>query len=250
MRQQTLVLAVLGAALMVTAGVVGGLTLGAGNAAAASANGDKSVTVSTSGEIEAAADQAIVRVAVTATGNDSNAVRQEIAADVESLRAALQEYGLSSADIRTAYYDISQVRERTPEGMEAGEYRGTHAFELTVNNTSAAGEVIDVAVSNGADQVDGVSFTLSDEKRSQLYNEALTKAMGNARTQAETLAMAGDISITGVHTIVSSETHYRPYALETAAMTSAAGDSASTSVQPGPVMVTASVQVTYNATSA
>ena len=249
MRQKTLVLAVLGAALMVTAGIVGGLTLGSGNVAAQSADGSKSVTVSASGEIDATADQAIVRVAVTATGNDSNAVRQELAEGAESLRAALEEYGLASDDIRTAYYDISQERERTPEGTEMGEYRGTHAFELTVNNTSAAGEVIDVAVSNGADQVMGVSFTLSDEKREQVHNEALTEAMENAQTRADTLAAAGDLSITEVHSIVSANTDFRPYAVETAAAMSSA-DGASTSVEPGPVTVTANVQVTYNATSA
>ena len=250
MRQKILVLAVLGAALMVTAGVVGGLTLGSGNAAAQSANDGKSVTVSASGEIEATADQAIVRVAVTATGNDSNAVREELAQDAESLRAALEEYGLASDDIRTAYYDISQERERTPQGTEMGEYRGTHAFELTVNDTEAAGEVIDVAVQNGADQVMGVSFTLSEEKRERVYNEALTEAMGNAESRADTLAAAGDLSVTEVHTIVAADTTHRPYAVETAAAMSAGADSASTSVQPGPVTVTADVRVTYNATSA
>ena len=248
MRQKTLVLAVLGAALMVTAGVVGGLTLGSGNAAAQSANGDKSVTVSASGEIDATADQAIVRVAVTATGNDSNAVREELASGAESLRAALEEYGLSEGDIRTAYYDISQERKRTPEGMEVGQYRGTHAFELTVNDTDAAGEVIDVAVQNGADRVMGVSFTLSDEKREELHNEALKEAMNSARSRADAVAAAGDISITEVHEAVAGDTGYRPYTVEYASADSAA--TASTSVESGPVTVTASVTVTYNATAA
>jgi uncharacterized protein YggE len=249
MRQRTLVLAVLGAALMVSAGIVGGLTLGSGNATAQSADGDKSVTVSASGEIDATADQAVVRVAVTATGNDSNAVREELTEGAESLRAALEEYGLASDDIRTVYYDISQERERTPEGTKMGDYRGTHAFELTVNDTDAAGEVIDVAVENGADQVMGVSFTLSEEKRESVYNEALTEAMENAESRADTLAAAGDISITEVHTIVSADTNHRPYAVERAAMSGAVADSAGTSVEPGPVTVTADVRVTYNATS-
>ena len=248
MRQKTLLLAVLGSALLVSAGVAGALMLGSGSAAASQpAQSQQSITVSANGEIEASPDQAIVRVAITATGNDSTTVRQDLASSAESMRAALEEYGLDSEDVRTARYDIRQEREHTPQGTERGNYRGIHAFEITLNDTGAAGEVIDVAVNNGADQVNGVSFTLSDDKRQELHNEALTQAMGNARERANTLATAGDLSVTGVHTIVSTETRYHGYRVETAAA-SLGGDS--TSIEAGAVTVTANVRVTYNATTA
>jgi uncharacterized protein YggE len=248
MRQKTLLLAVLGSALLVSAGVTGALMLGSGPASASQPDqSQKSITVSANGEIEATPDQAIVQVAIVATGNDSTAVREELASDAQSMRTALEEYGLDSDAIRTAHYDIRQERERTPEGVEEGDYRGIHAFEVTLDDTDAAGEVIDVAVDNGADQVNGVSFTLSEDKREELHNEALTEAMSNARDRADTLAAAGDLSVTEVHTIVSTETRYHDYRVETA-YASAAGDS--TSIEAGAVTVTANVHVTYNATAA
>jgi uncharacterized protein YggE len=248
MRQKTLLIAVLGTALLVTAGVAGALTLSSGSATAnQSTSGEKSVGVSATGEIEAQPDQAIVRVAVTATGNDSTAVREELASQTESLRSSLLDYGLSEDAIRTAHYDIRQEhRERRQEGASAP-YRGYHVFELTVQETSAAGEVVDVAVNNGADRVAGVSFTLSDEKREELHQQALTKAMENARTRADTLAAAGDITVTGVHRIVTTQTRYHDYRVEMASTTGAAGSS--TSIDSGPVTVTANVRVTYNATA-
>lgn len=247
MRQKTLLIAVLGTALLVTAGIAGALTLGSSPAAADQPGpSDKSVSVSATGEIEAQPDQAIVSVAVTATGNDSTAVREELASQTESLRSALLEYGLSQDAIRTAQYDIRQdPRERRQQG-DSAPYRGYHVFELTVEDTDAAGEVVDTSVSNGADRVDGVSFTLSDDKREDLHNEALTKAMENARNRADTLADAGDITVTGVHTIATSETRHYDYRVQTAEA-SAAG--ASTSIESGPVTVTANVRVTYNATA-
>lgn len=249
MQQKTLVLAVLGSALLVSASVAGALALGSGSAAADQpASSEKSITVSANGQVEAAPDQAVVRVAVTATGNDSTTVREDVAADAETLQSALEEYGIPGENVRTAHYDIRQERERTQEGTETSGYRGIHAFEITLDDTEAAGEVIDLAVDNGADTVNGVSFTLSDEKREELHNEALTAAMENADTRADTLAAAGDLSVTGVHTIESANTGYRTYATETAAM--AAGDSAaSTTIDSGPVTVTADVRVTYNATA-
>lgn len=253
MRQQTVLLAVLGTALLVTAGVAGALTLGSGSATAdQAAPSDQSITVSADGEVEAEPDQAIVRVTVTATGNDSTAVRNEMAERSASMQSALEEYGIDEENIRTAHFNIRQERERTPNGgVERGDYVGMHAFEITVEDTDAAGEVVDVAVDNGADRVDGVSFTLSDEKRESLYQDALTAAMDNAETRAETLADAGDLSVTDTHSIVSADTNYRPYRVESAylgAEADAAGGG--TSVESGPVTVTADVRVTYNATVA
>lgn len=249
MQQQQALTAVLAAALLVAAGVTGAVLLGSGPAAAGpSAPGEKSITVSAAGQIEATPDQAIVRVAITASGNDSTAVREELASETQSLQAALEEYGIPAEHVRTAHYDIRQEREHTSEGVKTLGYRGVHAFEITINDTDAAGEVIDLAVNNGADTVNGVSFTLSDEKREQLHNDALEKAMANAETRANTLASAGDLSVTGVHTIVSADTQYRAYRTETAYVT-ASVDSAGTSVQAGPVTVTANVRVTYNASA-
>jgi uncharacterized protein YggE len=248
MHRNTVLTAVLAAGLLVAAGAVGALAFGSSPAAATGpADTGQSITVSADGEIEAQPDQAVVQVAITATGNDSTAVRETLAADTETLRDALTEYGVPADEIRTAYYDIRQERERTRNGVERGPYRGAHAFEITIDDTDAAGEVIDVAVENGADTVNGVSFTLSDEKREELYNDALEEAMANAETRADTLASAGDLTVTGVHSILSADTDYRAYRTETAYV---AGDSASasTSVQSGPVTVTADVRVTYNAT--
>lgn len=249
MQRNTVLTAVLAASLLVAAGVAGAIALGSSPAAAGGpSDTGKSITVSASGQIEATPDQAVVRVAITATGDNSTAVREELAADTETLRSALTDYGIPSEHIRTAHYDIRQERERTRDGVERGQYRGVHAFEITLEDTEAAGEVIDLAVDNGADTIHGVSFTLSDEKREQLHNDALEKAMANAETRADTLASAGELSVTGVHTIVSADTNYHAYRTETAYV---AADSAgaSTSVESGPVTVTADVRVTYNATA-
>lgn len=251
MQQKTVLIAVLGTALLVTAGVAGALALGSGSAAAGQpAPSEQSITVSADGDVEAQPDQAVVRVAITASGENSTAVRNEMAEQAESLRAALEEYGLDADDVRTMHFDIRQERERTPEGTEYGEYRGQHAFEITVDDTDAAGEVVDVAVGNGADRVMGVAFTLSEEKREELYQEALTEAMANAETRASTLADAGGLEVTNTHTIVSADTHYRAYETEAVAYTSGGDAAARTSIESGPVTVSADVRVTYNATTA
>jgi hypothetical protein len=249
MESKTALSAVLVAGLLVAAGVAGATVLGAGPASASQPTDSKSITVSASGDVEATPDQAVVRVAVTATGNDSTTVREELASNVESVRDALVEYGIPAENIRTAHFDIRQERDHTPQGTEIGDYRGIHALEITTSDTEAAGEIIDLAVDNGADQIDGVSFTLSDEKREELHNDALESAMENADTRADTLAAASDLSVTEVHSIHSADTNHRPYHMETAYVAADGAAGAGTSVQSGPVTVTADVRVTYNATA-
>jgi uncharacterized protein YggE len=239
------------AVLLLTAGCSSSLSpSGASAAPDDAAQPAQSITVGASGTAETSPDQAVVRVSIEVTGDDASAVRERLAENASQLRTALDEAGIAADQVRTRHYDIDRNhRRRHPERRmdEQPAYRGVHAIEVTLSNTSKAGDVIDVAVENGAGNVDGVRFTLSEEKRRDLREDALQDAMANARSQAGTLADEGNLTVESVHSIETSERpHHRAY--ETSA--AAGGADASTSIDSGPVTVTTQVRVTYNATDA
>ncbi|MFC7167035.1 SIMPL domain-containing protein [Halospeciosus flavus] len=205
------------------------------------------VTVSATGQISAEPDQAIVRVAVVETATDPNAARTQLAENVSAMREALREMGIGDDQVQTAHFDISQDYRQQPD--QPTRYRAIHAFEVTLNDTSRVGAVIDTAVENGATRVDGVQFTLSDAKRQQLHDEALAAAMDRADGRASALAGEANLSITGVSAVQSADASVRPYRAETA-MLAAGSAGGATSVESGPVTVSAHVTVVYNATSA
>lgn len=213
----------------------------------------KSITVSASGVAETSPDEAVVSVAVVATGDNASAVRERLAENASRLRDALADAGIAEDQIRTEHYDIEHERRKPRPTSEGGkerpetQYRGVHAFEITLSNTSKAGEVIDVAVANGADRIEDIRFTLSEEKRRQLRQTALEDAMENARSQGDTLATEANLSITGVHAVSTTERGYRPYETTVAAAQSGGGG---TSIESGPVTVRTQVRVVYNATEA
>ena len=247
--QRKKLLAVLGlAAMLVTAGCTG--ALGSTNALAPTTNDGSTIGVSADGTAEADPDRALVRIAVEATADDAETARERLAENVSRMRTALSELGIADDRIRTVQYDLREEhrkdRPEKPGSDEERTYRAVHAFEITVTDLDSVGTVIDTAVKNGATRVDGVQFTLSEETRRELYNEALREAMTNARSQADTLAESGDLRISGVHSIQAGSVNYRPYYAETAM---SAGGKADTSIESGPVSVTAQVQVTYNATA-
>jgi uncharacterized protein YggE len=234
------------AALLVlaTAGaVVGGLGT-AGAAIPEEAPADRTITVSATGGADASPDQAVVRVAVTASGDDPTEVRDSLTNGTESLRDALDSIG---AKYETSRFSIDE-RRRPPREAERDDqpaYRGAHRFTVTVDDPDDAGTVIDAAAEAGA-EVSNVELTLSDERQRTLRSDAIENAMSDARAQADTIAAAGDLSVIGVATVDAQQRRHRPVAYEAGG---GDGASARTVIDSGEVSVTYGVQVTFNATA-
>ncbi|WP_181686407.1 SIMPL domain-containing protein [Halorhabdus salina] len=210
---------------------------------------DRQIEVGASGEVSAQPDQALLRVGVVATAEDATTARDRVAENVTALRSTLDERGISDDNIETVHYDIGEVRERS-ETKRTTEYRAVHTFQITLDDPDRVGKVIDGVVDSGANRVQGVSFTLSEERRHELRQEALENAMGRARGEAETLAGSADLTIEGAASISADDVSVRPYRVEQAMMATESGDVAtSTTIESGPVDVSATVQVIYNATA-
>jgi uncharacterized protein YggE len=235
-----LVVAVLVAAL---AGVAG-TALAVGQDA--NAPGNESISVTGSGDVSVAPDSAVVQLTVGASGTNASSVGETVAADATDLRAALADLGIPDDGVRSVGYDVHSDREPREPGSEPGaQYAARQRFEVTLDNVDRVGEVIDTAVANGADEVHGVRFTLSDDARAAARDEALRNAVTNARDEATLLADATGLELDGVSAVSSTGTNVRPYRLDAAAV---AGDGgASTDVDTQDVTVSATVHVVYAA---
>jgi len=248
MRSRT---ALIGALIVATAVVAAGVASGFGPAGAAQQaqpQTNETITVGASGQVQTQADKAVVRVAVVATGDDVETVRERLSTNASSMRSALSEMGINGSQVQTAYYDISSNRRYgVPAESDQPAYRAVHSFSITVNETDRAGEVIDTAVTNGANEVDGVEFTLSADKRQNLREQALRSAMDAARGEAGAIADQSDLTVTGVNRVSTTEYSRSTYQTEALA---ADGGGGGTSIESGPVTVSASVTVVYDATEA
>jgi len=225
-------LAAVTALLFVTAGCLAGTQTAPETTAS-------TISVSAAGEVSAPPDLAVVRVAVVATADTADAARGDAATDVDRARAALGELDLPDGAVTTAYFAVSP--EYDDKGREIVGYRAIHALEIEAPVDDEAGVVVDAAVGAGADSVDGVTFTLRDETRRELRADALDAAMASARADADAVAATEDLTITGVRSISMSGDDV-PFFARAEAADAADGR---TSFDPGPVTVTARVDVTY-----
>ncbi len=246
-RDSLIVAGVAAVLVLATAGAVAG-GLGTAGAQSTAQPADRTVSVAATGSADASPDRAVVRVAATAEGNSSAEVRDALAAESEALRAALDEFGVDYETIEYRIYSVDE-RERPPrEAAPSAEYRGVHAYQVSLDEPDGAGAVIDAATEAGAEVTD-IELTLSDEKRTELREEAIRAAMTDARSQADTIAAAGDLRVTNVATVDASQGRYVPVRYEAA---DAGGNAAAprTVISEGEVSVTYRVEVTYNATTA
>lgn len=209
---------------------------GAGEAA-----DNRTITVRATADAAAPPDLALVRVAVVETAPDADAARQRVATNASELRAALRELGIEDDQVRTTYVHLGPVEEGAGDGRSVAGYRAAHGFEIEAP-VDRAGAVIDAAVSNGSNRVDGVTFTLTDETRRRLRASALGHAMDDARADAEVIAAASDVTIAGVQSATTADVSYVAAGADLAG--ARAGEEA-TAVDPGPVTVSATVSVTY-----
>lgn len=224
----------------------------AGIASAADTTDDKTISVSGTGKVSSAPDKVIVSIAVETENPDAYTAQQENAEKMNSVMSALKGLGLSDDEIETSGYNIYSYTTGDDSifGARKKVYRATNTIKVETTMVDKAGEIIDTAVSAGANSINYVSFTLSDEKSNELRSQALDAAVSQASSDANIVASALGVQITGVKA-VNVGASYVPMSYDTGndyAMVKSeamAGSAVPTSVTPGDVDVTASVSIIY-----
>ncbi|MFB6140472.1 MAG: SIMPL domain-containing protein [Halosimplex sp.] len=240
MERKLTAIAVTSVVLLSVLGVAGAGTLGSQSAG----NETATVSVSATGTVTAEPDRAVVYVAATAEGENASAATSDLASNVSDLRAALDDENLSVESVETTGYSV--YRERPGEGQGQGSapttYVARQSFAVTTTDVSGAGAVIDTAVANGATEVGGVQFTLSEDRRQELRTEAIGAAVDDARVQAEAVADSTGLTLGSVRSVSTGQ--------EVGFFGERVAAADGTTIDASPVSVSATVDITYNATAA
>jgi uncharacterized protein len=189
------------------------------------------VTVSGIGTVSSVPDEAQVSVGVESQGQTAQAALAANARDMRKVIDAVRAAG--GKDVTTQTVSLSP--RMTSEGQADG-FTATNVVGATIGLANA-GKLIDAAVEAGANTIYGPSLSSSDAEK--LYNDALKKAVADARERAETLAAAASRQVGRVMTMSEGGGGAIPFAEKAAAA------DAGTPVVSGPQETTASVSVTF-----
>ncbi len=203
------------------------------------------IFTSATGEVKASPDRVELSFAVETENADARIAQQQNAQQMAAVFSALEQAGISRDDLKTTGYSIYPVYEDTRPflGPTIKTYRVTNTLLVTLKDVSRAGEIIDLVVGAGANQVNYISFTLSEEQQKALRSRALQDAMERSRSDADVVAASAGLTIVSVKEITVSGRYYPPVPIYRSA--GVAESAAVTPIDPGDVTVSASVSVTY-----
>ena len=205
------------------------------------------VTVNGEGVVTIEPDVAQVFLGVETQSEDAVAAQNQNSLIITEVMDALQALGISEDDIQTAHFNMFPMQDwRDGWGQHIG-YQVSHGLQITVRDIDMVGYVLSTATGAGANMSSHVSFGLLDDTAA--YSQALTLAIANAQTKAQTIAGALNISLGNVvHVVETSSPFFMPatrFASDMAMpMAEAAG--AGIPVQTGELTVVAMVSVTFN----
>jgi uncharacterized protein YggE len=215
--------------------------------AAADSTNDRVIVTSGTGTLTVTPGRAEVSLAVQTENVDAKTAQDQNAKQMNDCMSALLAAGFSRDDLQTTGYTIVPVYDESGSGLlrKVKLYQVTNTLNVKVKDVNQTGSAVDIAVANGANQVNSIRFMLSESQEQAARAQALQKAVAMTRADADTVAGALGIRIAGVKE-VNVNSGYSPVMYESSNLAGAAMSRAvPTPINPGELTVTATVSVTY-----
>jgi uncharacterized protein YggE len=153
----------------------------------------RTITVVGEGVVNLESDIVIINVGAEARANTVSEAKTEVDNVMEAISSALDWRNIADRDIQTSHYVIHYEREPRPvvtenTALEIQEtYYVSNVIRVTIRDIDKVGDVLDAVVQAGANQVYGVTYTVSDKDawRSLAQAQAMVEARGRAQELAD-----------------------------------------------------------------
>ena len=123
---------------------------------------------------------------------------------LNSVISSLSNSGISKDSIQTSNFTIYPLYEWSDvkdEQILIG-YRVSNILSIQTDKIDSAGNIIDAAVSSGANRVDNVSFQLSEDKLQKIADDLIADAINDATQKAEKALVPLKQKIVGVKSVI------------------------------------------------
>lgn len=208
---------------------------------------ESTINVTGNSTVSIPADVGYIQIGIDTKDPDVTSAQAQNAETADQIIKAVKKLGLTDDDITTSNYSIypeyNYSQNDNPETPE--NYVVSNTVKLRITDLSILGDVIDAAADAGANRAYNIYFDVLDTDDAK--NEALERAIQDARAKADILAEAAGVKIVGIQTILDQSYFnggfydYAMPVMEDMAKTR----SVSTPIMSGNVDVTANVNVIF-----
>lgn len=204
------------------------------------------IELSVSEQVDSAPDTATFSTGVETKAKTATEALRQNSVQARAVINRLKSLGIAEKDIQTtginlrADYDYDQ---ESRENRFVG-YAVSNQVSATVKDISRLGEILDAIVSSGATNLNGPSFSISDD--SKLKDLARERALASAKARA--MSYARSEGYAGVRVLSISEGMSHQSDAPMMRMEASAASSALPPVAPGQVGTVVSLNITYEMT--
>lgn len=203
-------------------------------------SGERSITVSAQGSVTAEPDIAYLSAGVVSEAETAKDALAKNAGTMAKLIEGLKGLGVAGGDMQTSALNVEPryVLAKDNRTQTLNGYRVTNQLHLVLRDVKRMGEIVDQAITLGANQLGRVTFEVSNAEA--LKDDARKAAIANARKRAELYAAAAGVQLGPVLRIFEEPVEARavPIGVQRAV-------SGAVPVEPGSRTLATEVQVTW-----
>lgn len=204
----------------------------------------RTLNVNGLGQVYLTPDIAYIYIGVHTEGATASEAVDSNKGQTTAVIDALKEAGVAEKDIRTINFSIYPSQQYGPDGTITGTvYMVDNTVYITVRDLDGLGDLLDSAISAGANNINSIQFDVAD--KTEAVKEARTKAVQDAKLQAQELADAAGISLGDIQTI---NFYDNSPPISDYGKGGGGGDafaSATVPIQPGQLTIAVTVNLTY-----
>lgn len=160
----------------------------------------RTLNVTGTGQVFLTPDIAYISIGVHTENKDAAEAVAANNSQAKAVTEALKKSGVDAKDIQTTGFNIYPQQQYDEKGTVTGIlYVVNNTVYVTVRDLEKLGELLDAAISAGANSINGVTFDVEDKDKP--LSEARKIAVEKARAQAEELAEAAGVRLGPIQSI-------------------------------------------------
>jgi uncharacterized protein YggE len=201
---------------------------------------EHTMKVSGTETLQAAPNQANIMLGVITEDKDPQKAQQANSQTIAKVISSLKSLGITEEQLKTSEYRIDPQYHYIDGKEIFKNYKVQYIIQVKTSDIEKIGSIIDTAVSNGANSISSIRFSLSNSET--YYKQALSLALKNAYEKALSMAQTLGITLDPIPNLVEELSQTSPPTLY---QTTSYTKMSSTPIQPGELNITATVRVEY-----
>lgn len=150
-------------------------------------------TVTGEGTVSIQPDIAYINVGIQKSASTVKLAQSQINETMDKIAAGLKTLGIDSKDIKTSSYSINPNYDWSSSTQKITGYSASTYLKVKITNIDKINDVIDSATTNGANQVNNITFDVEDRQTAEA--DARQQAVAEANQKAESAAKAAGFKL-------------------------------------------------------